>query len=262
MVRGRIQSEVGNMRVWVECVDEEGYSFVDLFDPSIILTPREIEGVARGYRPMGMVLNKNVLESGASYKFRFNAEHSGGLGYAEAVITTNAPPSVGTLEADVLNGTALATEFTLSAVEGWDDDAEDQPLLYNFGYYVAGVKKYLGSPSTENENTYVLPAGDANDNDKLIAFVEVSDVYGSMSETELLLTVSPPAVVDAAAIDNVMDTIDGALTADDLSSALGLISSSLTTFDAAVPGRFLIYTKLANLPIIFPKTRALQDYFV
>ena len=229
------------MRVWVECVDEEGYSFVDLFDPTMLLTPYELVGVQRGYRPMGMVLNKNVLESGASYKFRFSAEHSGGLGYAEAVITTNAPPSVGTLEADVLNGTALETEFTLSAVEGWDDDVEDQPLLYNFGYYVAGVKKYLGSPSTENENTYVLPAGDASENDKLITFVEVSDIYGSMSETELTLTVSPPAKVDGAVVDNIMDRIDGALTADDLSSALGLISSSLTTFDADILGQLIFF---------------------
>ena len=242
VVRGRIASEVGNMRVWVECVDEEGFSFVDLEDPEVLLTAREVEGVPRGYRPMGMVLNKNVLESGASYKFRFNAEHSGGLGYAEAVFVTNAPPATGSLEADVVVGTALSTEFTLSAIEGWEDDADDEPLLYNFGYYTPEqVKKYLGSPSTENENTYVLPAGDANNNNTLVAFVEVSDVHGSMSETELTLTVSPPEVVDAAAVDNIMDTIDGALTADDLSSALGLISSSLTTFDAAVPGKLIAF---------------------
>ena len=52
-------------------------------------------------------------------------------------------PSVGTLESDVVNGTALSTEFTLSAVEGWDDAIEDQPLLYSFGYYVAGIRHYL-----------------------------------------------------------------------------------------------------------------------
>jgi len=236
VIRGRVKSDVGNMKVWVECVDEDGFSFVDLEDPTVLLTPREVDGVRRGYRPVGMVLNKNVLESGASYKFRFNAEHSGGLGYAEAVITTNAAPTIGALEADVTVGTALDTEFTLSAVEGWEDDVDDEPLLYNFGYYATdGTKKYLGSPSTENENTYVLPAGDANDNYTLVTFVEVSDIHGSMSESELTLTVSPPAVVDAAAVDNIMDTIDGALTADDLSSALGLISSSLTTFDSAVP---------------------------
>ena len=103
------------------------------------------------------------------------------------------------------------------------------------------MKKYLGSPSTENEKSYVLPAGDANDNYNLVTFVEVSDVYGSMSQTELTLRVSPPTVVDAAAVDDIMSTIDGALTADDLSSALGLISSSLTTFDAAVPGKSLVY---------------------
>ena len=52
-------------------------------------------------------------------------------------------PSVGTLESDVVNGTALSTEFTLSAVEGWEDAIEDQPLLYSFGYYVAGIHHYL-----------------------------------------------------------------------------------------------------------------------
>ena len=33
------------------------------------------------------------------------------------------------------NGTALQTMFTVSASEGWSDDADDLPLTYHFGYY-------------------------------------------------------------------------------------------------------------------------------
>jgi len=32
----------------------------------------------------------------------------------------------------------MTTVFTLSAPEGWSDDADDFPLQYQFGYIVAG----------------------------------------------------------------------------------------------------------------------------
>lgn len=239
VVRGRVKSLLGNMRIWIECVDEEGFSFINLREDNVLLTDVEVSGVGKGYRPIGMVFNKNVLDSGANYKFVIYATDAGGTGYSEIILTTNAPPSVGVLETDFEKGTALNTTFTLSAVEGWDDDIDDLPLVYHFGYYTSkGKKRYLGSPSTESSNSYVLPAGDPDDKElknKLNIFVEVSDIHGSKVQNEYPLVVEPPAKLDATAITNVMSTIDGALTADDLSSALGLISSSLTTFDATAP---------------------------
>ena len=237
VVRGRVFSLVGNMRIWVECVDEDGFSYIDLSEENVLLTPVEVVGVGSGNRPVGMVFNKNVLDRGVSYKFIMYAEQSEGIGYSEIILTTNAPPTIGMLESDVENGVALETEFTLSAVEGWEDDADDLPLLYNFGYYtLKGKRRYLGSPSSENAKVFLLPAGNPDDNNQLVVFVEVSDIHGSKSENVLSLIVTTPAVLDADAITNVMSTIDGALTADDLSSSLGFISSSLTTFDATAPG--------------------------
>merc|ERR1712193_235159 len=235
VVRGNIKSKIGNMRVWVECVDEDGYSFVDLEDPDVLRTAQEATGVRRGRLPVAMVFNKNVLESGVSYKFRFNAEHSGGHGYSETVITTNAAPTIGVLSSDKTNGTALSDQFTLSAVDGWEDDVNDQPLLYSFGYYSAeGDKKYLGSPSTGSEITRGLPAGDSSKNHQLVAFVEVSDVYGSMSETELVLTVMPPTKVDAAAVEDLQSAIEDTMK-NDPSAAIGLMTSALDTYRTNVP---------------------------
>ena len=42
---------------------------------------------------------------------------------------------VGSLTVDPTSGFFGNTSFTLSASEGWEDDAEDLPLTYQFGYY-------------------------------------------------------------------------------------------------------------------------------
>lgn len=232
-----ISSTVGNMAISVECSDEDEYAYVSLEDKKTLLTPSSmtVPKKVQNY-PFSLVFAQNALESGVSYKFIVYAAQSEGVGFSEVVITTNAPPSIGLLESNVDNGTALETEFTLSAVEGWDDDADDKPLLYLFGYTTsAGKRKLLGTPSVENSLGYLLPAGDPDNNHELTVFVEVFDIYGSKSKNQLTLIVEPIASVDAAAIINVMSSIDGAFTAGDLSSTLGLISSSLTTFDAAAP---------------------------
>ena len=243
IVRGFIISHVGDMKIWVECVDEYGYSYIDLAAKGTLLTPVEIVGVGRGVRPFAVVFNKNVLDVGVIYKFKIYAKHSEGTGYSEITLTTNAPPTISMLDSELQNGTALKTEFTLSAIEG-TDDPEDLPLLYNFGYFNAqNKKKYLGSPSAENSKTCKLPSGVPSNNYNLITFVDVTDTLGGMSEYKLSLIVKPPDKIDSTAIFDAMETINGALTADDLDSALGAIASSLSTFKSNALGNslFVIY---------------------
>lgn len=240
-IRSKVFSNSGDTKIWVECVNTEEYAFVNLTEPGILLTPIEIYRTRRGMFPFGIVLNKGVLDGGLTYKFVIYAENSDGLGRAELVLDTNAPPAIGSFESDVLNGTALTTDFTLNSVEGWEDDDDDLPLTYKYGFYAGeGHKHYLGAPSFESEVSVKLPSGDQKTNGSLNLFVEVSDVHGAMSEASLKVAVSPPTM-DLSTITNIKSSVDEAIESDDLSLALSSISSTITTFEETTPGNSIFH---------------------
>ena len=249
VVRGRVASQIGNISVWVECVDSDEYAYINLTEPGVLLTPNNVVIKRKGKHRVGMVFNKNVLSGGVSYKFKMFARTSEGVGYSEIILTTNSPPSIGILESNIQNGTALTTEFTLSAVEGWEDDADDLPLSYNFGYFaIDGRKRYLGAPSYESEKVVSLPKGDPKNGDNLLLFVNVYDVHGTMSETTTTVSVSP-LTFNTTAITDIKSTIDEAMASDDLSSALGTISSTISTFGGGEKGKIscLLHSSFVSL---------------
>ena len=65
------------------------------------------------------------------------------------------------------------------ADSGWEDDAEDLPLTYSFGYYSPRTnrKRFLGSPAPNNQIEKVLPKGDPENDNMLKLFVKVTDVH-------------------------------------------------------------------------------------
>ena len=69
----------------------------------------------------------------------------------------------GTLEVSPSNGTAIDTVFTFRVVENFNDDADDYPLKYKFGFYVIEdgkeVKRYLGFKNVLNRKRAKLPKG-------------------------------------------------------------------------------------------------------
>ena len=58
----------------------------------------------RGISWSVLIVNKGVLEEGAAYKIRLNAENNDGSGYAEMVVMANGPPTLGTFTSNVLQG--------------------------------------------------------------------------------------------------------------------------------------------------------------
>ena len=65
----------------------------------------------RGISWSTVVINKNILTPGASYKLRMNAKNVDGNGYAENVIVVNAPPMKGTFTTDLSAGEPLSSDI-------------------------------------------------------------------------------------------------------------------------------------------------------
>ena len=70
------------------------------------------------------------------------------------------------MDVDPASGFFGNTSFTFSALEGWDDDAADLPMMYQFGYYIQDSdsgelrEELLGTPSEENSlEVDILPQG-------------------------------------------------------------------------------------------------------
>lgn len=85
-----------------ECVEEDGFGFVDLTASGVALTPlsfdfRKKAGKSRVSKNFALVVAANTLANGVSYKFRVNVEHAGAAAAGETIITTNAAPSQGLL---------------------------------------------------------------------------------------------------------------------------------------------------------------------
>ncbi len=51
-----------------------------------------------------LVLNRDTLEHGSSYKFRLKANNVNGNGFAETTLTVNGPPTLGILTTDLYHG--------------------------------------------------------------------------------------------------------------------------------------------------------------
>ena len=58
------------------------------------------------------------------------------------------------------------TTFTIRAEEGWDDDEDDLPMKYQFGYYIKDPssgnmrEEFLNTPSEDNTfEVKILPQG-------------------------------------------------------------------------------------------------------
>lgn len=219
------------------CVQGEDTGFVDLTNTSLLVTPASFNRSKAGFHRAALVFKPNALEAGVTYDFNLTASNTDGDGYAVTQVSTNAPPTVGTLEASPSNGTAMTTEFTIKAPEGWDDRDEDQPLSYQFGFIQTKNgktrRRFLSRPSSNNEVTVKLPPGDADNANLLTVFVRVRDVHRAMSQTTMEVTVDPPTKVTKDVIDDVAAEVNEAFASQDISNALATVSSTLNSFSNA-----------------------------
>eukprot|EP00752_Nemacystus_decipiens_P006052 g5462.t2 len=154
------------------------------------------------------VAQQDLLDPGRMYTFSLSATDDSGLvGYAEFSFETNAPPSGGHLEADVLSVTAGVDETLIQSL-GWTDDVDDFPLTHSFGYVhgyleqslaIGSESELVNQLSSSGSVSPVLktriPPGYERDGYNLTIVVSVSDILGSTTATNLGIDGAPVVIV-------------------------------------------------------------------
>jgi hypothetical protein len=195
--------------------------------PSFFSTP--LVG-AVGAAQLGMALKGGILVASGEYTFRFEATNvrTGATGLAQVQVVANAPPSSGTVVAAACpvnstgvcagdkKGYAADTDFEISSLY-WVDDAEDLPLAYSYGFFVADAtagdptSSPLGHQSRNNRFKSQFPLG------SITVVGMVYDRLGASAEgrDELVVTIKPgvkaSALVEeaACALDGMLEQADG-----------------------------------------------------
>jgi hypothetical protein len=136
-----------------------------------------------------LVLLPGALAPGGNYTFRLTAADSDGEAYAELAVPVASSPKgfdgspAGSLAVSPAVGTALETQFTLTAGDDWVGDG---PLLYSFLYRTAPdaelvtLSAYKPSPTL----TALLPAGAASNGNTLTLYVRVQSAAGAVSAAD------------------------------------------------------------------------------
>jgi len=105
MIKAVAKSTLTSTNVTWECVQEDGYAFIDLSVAENVLTDvrftfTKAVGKASASRSFALVIPANVLAEGVKYKFRLTVAHKDSTAFAETIITTNAAPTIGTDDDD------------------------------------------------------------------------------------------------------------------------------------------------------------------
>ncbi|EGT59407.1 hypothetical protein CAEBREN_06088 [Caenorhabditis brenneri] len=136
------------------------------------------------------------LMSGKTFVIRLWATNEKGSSFADLHLLTNAPPTIGNIDisASSYPPVALETPITFSVGDGWNDDKDDLPLSYQFGYriYYADNSsyEYRGSKSTVKSIQFYLPSTTGNSSEEcgervgITAILSVCDRLGSCSSEE------------------------------------------------------------------------------
>ena len=101
-----VESTMSSTSVRWDCVEEDGYGYVDLYQAGVALTPlsytlNKEAGADKVTRNLALVLAAHSLSNGVSYKFRVTVAHADSTAIGETIITTNAAPSQGIIRAEI-----------------------------------------------------------------------------------------------------------------------------------------------------------------
>ncbi|CAA93471.4 PKD/REJ-like domain-containing protein [Caenorhabditis elegans] len=154
------------------------------------------------------------LMSGKTFVIRLWASNEKGSSFSDLHLSTNAPPTKGNIDISVpfYPPFALETPVTFSVGDGWNDDKDDLPLTYQFGYRIHydnnETYEYQGSKSTVKYIQFFLPSTSGNGSDEcgerigITALLTVCDRLGSCnSEESGMFIVEPSKNSSIAALD-------------------------------------------------------------
>ncbi|KAI8504439.1 hypothetical protein Bbelb_175570, partial [Branchiostoma belcheri] len=227
VIQFRLTTTLSDTIVTLECLDQEGYGYVDLEQVTANgLTSRTYRKPAAG-QPVNVVILPDSLAPNTRYTFRATAAHQGGEAYADVDVVTNAPPSPGSFQVEPMVGTAVVDTFTLSA-EGWTDD-EDFALEYRFSYIGPdGRTLLLRERAEDSQLEATLPAG-TGDNNTLTLVVEVFDGRRASTKLTVEVTVNPLAEITSDTVDNVKRDFEENIRIGDFDKAISMAISMVTT---------------------------------
>ncbi|XP_078689262.1 uncharacterized protein LOC144920780 [Branchiostoma floridae x Branchiostoma belcheri] len=227
VIQFRLTTTLPDTIVTLECLDQEGYGYVDLEQVTANgLTSKTYRKPAAG-QPVNVVILPDSLAPNTRYTFRATAAHQGGEAYADVDVVTNAPPSPGSFQVEPMVGTAVVDTFTLSA-EGWTDD-EDFALEYRFSYIGPdGRTLLLRERAEDSQLEATLPAG-TGDNNTLTLVVEVFDGRRASTKLTVDVTVNPLAEITSDTVDNVKRDFEENIRIGDFDKAISMAISMVTT---------------------------------
>lgn len=146
-------------------------------------------------------------------------------GYADKSFYFNPPPNSGTMHIEPATGTALSTEFTLSA-NAWDD--VDLPLSYQWAITESSSNQTFMSSATQRSSMVTrLPQGN------FVVKLVVSDFYGAVRSMSQSLVVAPMSDNDEQVALEKMEEMLASLSID-LSGGIPSVKNRLFLADLIV----------------------------
>ena len=169
-----------------------------------------------------LVTQAGALDAGRQYSFSIVATSSttGSTRMDNITITTNIPPTGGSLAVWPSEGVALSTVFTLTSTSWRDDDDDVGLLLHTFSHVnSAGMAIGLGEDNVGLNATALstLPAGNVT------LCVAVTDPLGGASTATFDVAVSQSSNV-VAAVQNMTDAVSALIANGDTEAAFGLLA--------------------------------------
>ena len=164
---------------------------------------------------VSLVVRRDVLsmdvDGSAAFRFRLTGTRGALSSWAEVTVPMNTPPSLGWAQARPLNGSAINTTFTISAM-GWVD--EDLPMEYQFFSLSDGTQLLLSPVSLASSLSTVLSAGNSSDEYRFHFGATTTDAFGGSStatNTTIVMPYAPPSdpAEAAAAAESMLDDASG-----------------------------------------------------
>jgi hypothetical protein len=171
---------------------------------------------------VSLVLAANALPQSATLQFALTCGNS----VSSVTVVTNGSPQGGSVSVSPSSGTALETNFALTA-PSWVDD--DTPLTYQFLISSAGGSWLeVRRPLQVDNGVLNLPAGTGVGN-SLTIMVRVYDLYGAWSSATFNVTVAPIAASALTSVLSSQLSVDASTDVDGAKVAVTLVTASLNS---------------------------------
>ncbi|KAL9644033.1 hypothetical protein ABK040_005501 [Willaertia magna] len=178
----------------------------------------------------GLSVNATGLVPGVVYKFRFSVTYipSQITSSIDVSVRVNEPPKEGTIFVKPTEGIVYNTSYALITSMWYDEDMEDNPLLFEYGYIWKGQPFPI--TVTSKDGVYIfssLPVGDKADDYKITLYISALDAFGAVTTVTTTVKSMPPIIYQNT---NARSTL--AIQADDIYSSFANDYSARLIVDA------------------------------